>query len=421
MVASAATIKEEAKPDHPFFGLFHPRLAPKPYGLILQKGDRLAICGDSITEQKMYSRIMETYLTVCVPELEITARQYGWSGETAEGFLRRMTNDCLRFQPTIATTCYGMNDFKYRAYDEPNAQWYRERYTAVARAFKSVGARVVLGSPGCVDKIASWVKSANGTLEAQNLSLCAYRDIGIDIAAREKIRFADVFWPMYKAGFYGREQYGFSYTIAGKDGVHPGWAGHLVMAHSYLKAMGLDGSIGTLTVNLDKQTAQASSGHVVKGFTNGTLTVTSSRYPFCATGEINKDSSMRSGMSLVPFNQELNRFLLVVKKPAAKSYRVTWGTNTQVYAAAQLRAGVNLAADFAVNPFSAAFQKVDDAVAAKQNFETKQVKTVFHSKEAKADMASAVMKTELERDPLAAAIKTAFTPVTHTVTIEAQP
>jgi len=103
----------------PVLGLekFHPLDAPQPAKLLLKKGDRLAICGDSITEQKMYSRIMEDYLTVCVPELGITVRQYGWSGERAPGFLARMTNDCLRFHPTIATTCYGMNDHEYHAYE----------------------------------------------------------------------------------------------------------------------------------------------------------------------------------------------------------------------------------------------------------------------------------------------------------------
>ena len=76
----------EKKPDYLLFAKFEPVKAPAPAGLLLKQGDRLAICGDSITEQKMYSRIIETYLTVCVPELKITARQYGWSGETAEGF-----------------------------------------------------------------------------------------------------------------------------------------------------------------------------------------------------------------------------------------------------------------------------------------------------------------------------------------------
>src|SRR5881394_2466247 len=99
-------------------------------GLMLKRGDRLAICGDSITEQKMYSRIMEDYLTVCVPELDVTVRQYGWSGERAPGFLGRMTNDCLRFHPTVATTCYGMNDHEYRPYEERIGQTYREKSEA---------------------------------------------------------------------------------------------------------------------------------------------------------------------------------------------------------------------------------------------------------------------------------------------------
>jgi len=93
----------ELKPTNSFFVKFNPRKAPAPGPLLLKEGDRLAIIGDSITEQKMYSRLIETYLTACVPELKITARQFGWSGETAEGFLHRMTNDCLRFEPTVAT------------------------------------------------------------------------------------------------------------------------------------------------------------------------------------------------------------------------------------------------------------------------------------------------------------------------------
>jgi hypothetical protein len=94
----------ETKPDAAFFEKFQPVKAPAISGPALKKGDRLAICGDSITEQKLYSRIMEDYLTMCAPQLRVTVRQYGWSGEKVPGFLARMTNDCLRFNPTIATT-----------------------------------------------------------------------------------------------------------------------------------------------------------------------------------------------------------------------------------------------------------------------------------------------------------------------------
>ncbi len=100
----------ESLPSDPYFATYKPLKAPPTKTLLLKQGDRLAICGDSITEQKMYSRIIETYLTVCVPQLEVTIRQFGWSGEKAPGFLARMENDVLRFGPTIATTCYAMND-----------------------------------------------------------------------------------------------------------------------------------------------------------------------------------------------------------------------------------------------------------------------------------------------------------------------
>ena len=112
-------------PEGAFFEPFRPHLSVPNQELILREGDRLAICGDSITEQRMYSRIIETYLTVCVPDLRVSVRQFGWSGERAPGFLSRMTNDVLRFRPTIATTCYGMNDHRYQPFtaeigDGPN-------------------------------------------------------------------------------------------------------------------------------------------------------------------------------------------------------------------------------------------------------------------------------------------------------------
>ncbi|MCX5684611.1 MAG: hypothetical protein NT049_13110, partial [Planctomycetota bacterium] len=38
---------------------------------VLKKGDRLAVIGDSITEQKMYSKFIEDYVTMCTPEPDV--------------------------------------------------------------------------------------------------------------------------------------------------------------------------------------------------------------------------------------------------------------------------------------------------------------------------------------------------------------
>jgi lysophospholipase L1-like esterase len=423
----------EAKPSDPALAPFDPVRAPVNRGLILKKGDRLAICGDSITEQRMYSRIMEDYLTMCVPQLQVTVRQYGWSGERAPGFLGRMTNDCLRFKPTVATTCYGMNDHEYRPYEERIGQTYAKNSQAIIDGFKAAGARVIQGSPGCVGKMPSWVKSAAGSVQDLNLNLCNLRNIGIEVALKEKVRFADIFWPMMTAGVEAQKRFGPDFAIAGKDGVHPGWAGQTLMAYAFLKAMGLDGEVGTLKVDLKKGKMKASTGHEVISSNDGSFQIRSSRYPFCACengsnaaerypvcdkDDVTKDSSIRAAMQLIPFNRELNRFVLTARRGSAASYRVRWGNQEAVFSADQLAQGINLAEVFPANPFSDAFARVDAAVAAKQAFETKQIKDVFHGKQGKENMEEAVSRTEAERAPLANAIQAAMVPVLHTIRIE---
>jgi len=70
-----------------------------------------------------------------------------------------------------------------------------------------------------------------------------------------------------------------------------------------------------------------------------------------------------------------------------------------------------------VNPFSEAFKRVDDAVARKQAYETRQIKDLFHGLEGKADMEMTAALTEKVRTPLVDAIKTAFVPVRHTIAV----
>jgi hypothetical protein len=383
----------------------------------------------------MYSRLMEDYLTVCVPALKITVRQYGWSGEKAPGFLARMTNDCLRFKPTIATTCYGMNDHEYRPYEDSIGQKYRTNSQAIVRAFKAHQVRVIQGSPGCVGKVPSWGKHPDYTVMDLNLNLCNLRNIGIEVARKDRAGFADVFWPMLTAGLEAQKKYSTNYAIAGHDGVHPGWAGHTVMAYAFLKALGLNGEIGTFVVDLKRNKLKVSRGHELLSAQDGVFQIKSTRYPFCACAptepakdsyplcsedDPTKDSSIRSAMTLIPFNTELNRLTLVAKNAKPGVYKVTWGDESRTYTSDRLAHGVNLAEEFPENPFSAAFARVDAAVAARQAYETRQIKQSFRSKQAKADMEAVAAQTEKEREPLAQAIKAAFVPVTHTIKIEAQ-
>lgn len=420
-IAQFGPYEYEAKPENEAFRAFNPRKAPSAGDLLLKKGDRLAICGDSITEQKMYSRLIETYLTVCVPDLDIKVRQYGWSGETAQGFYNRMDLDCLTFKPTVATLAYGMNDSRYRPFDVNNGRWYEDYYSAIVKKFKENDVRVVVGSPGSAGKLATWVKSRVGNLEDHNQHLCALRDIALGIAVREDVRFADIFWPMYQAQILAPGQYNATeerpYEVAGKDGIHPDWAGQVIMAYAFLTAMGLDGDLGTIRIDLAGSKAEAMNGHSVLSFENGEAKIKSDRYPYCARGELDRDNSIRSGMTLIPFFEKLNRLTLIVEGAEGGEYEVTWGDVSKTFTGAQLKEGINLPREFPENPFCAAFDRVDQAVYAKQAYETEQVKKVFHSGDRKTRFPELVTETEAKRQPLADAIEAAFQPVEHTISI----
>ena len=391
--------------------------APQP---LLKKGDRLAICGDSITEQKQYSVLLETYLTACLPELEITCRQYGWSGEQAGGFLKRMKNDVLRFKPTIATTCYGMNDFRYVPFDEAIAEEFRKNQTAVIDAFQETGCRVVLGSSGIIDSVPDWVKSAKGTQQDLNLALAGFRNIGIEIAKVENVGFADLYRPMLLADHVAKKQYGPGFKVSGKDGVHPGWAGQVIMAYGFLKGLGVDGDLGSVTYDEATGKATAANGHEVLTAESGKITIRSTRLPFCpGPGAKDNDYSIRAGLALVPFDDELNRFIFRITSPESASYTVTWGEQSRTYTAKELDSGVNLAKDFENNPLLPPFQKIRDAVAKKQEYETRQIKTLVHGPEGAADLEATFALTEKARAPLEMAISAVKKPADHVITVAA--
>lgn len=392
--------------------------APAP-SVTLEKGDRLAICGDSITEQKMYSVLIETYVTACLADLNITCRQYGWSGEQASGFLARMDNDVLRFKPTVATTCYGMNDFRYAPFDEAIATEYRDNQTKIARKFKEAGTRYVLGSSGIIDSVPAWVKSAKGTKKDLNLSLSKFRNVALEVAQAESVGFADVYRPALLADYEAKKKFGEGFQVTGKDGVHPGWAGQAIMAYAFLKGLGVDGDLGSIIYDDSAGAAKASGGHEVLSTIGGKIAIRSTSLPFApGSGATDNDASLRAGMALVPFDTELNRFLLKISNPKTKSYKVTWGTETKTFTSEQLRDGINLAAEFQDNPLVAPFKAIQAAVTAKQTYETKQIKSLVHGKEGEADMEGTFATTEKERADFVDKLEKTVHPVEHTLMIE---
>ena len=391
----------------------------------LQSGDRLAICGDSITQYKIYSVYIEDYLLMCQPAPALQAMQFGLGGETSPKFLIRMQGDVLPFKPSVATLFYGMNDGGYVESDPAKLDAYRKAMTDVVKALKGNGTRfIVVGSPGVVDT----TTFRRNDPAVYNKTLADLGAIAKEVAAQQGAVFADVHAVMETAMQQTKAKYGPTYRFAGPDGIHPEANGHIAIAYAFLKALGCSGEIGTITVDLRGNTATGTDGQKIVSMQNGSVAVESMRYPFCFHGDPSKPDSTRGTIEFIPFNQDLNRYLLVVKNATASKLNITWGAQSKVFSSADLEKGINLAVEFPDNPFSAPFAKVEAAILHQQTFESSlpgMLRSVtdwgsqFPDQQTTFDqMRQSVLGMD---DSMKKASATAVAPVSHTIKIEPAP
>jgi hypothetical protein len=184
-----------------------------------------------------------------------------------------------------------------------------------------------------------------------------------------------------------------------------------MMATAYLKALGLDGDLGTVEVDLAAGSVQAKNGQAASRRPDGAYALRSDRLP-CAfePGDVAKDNTLAAGLALSDFQNRFNRLTLKVVGVKGAQVKVSWGEQSKVFAVADLARGINLAAEFPQGPTKPAFDKIWKAVGDKQAYETKQIKTLFRGKEAKTDMEAVVKASEVEHAKFVAALAAAYAP-----------
>jgi lysophospholipase L1-like esterase len=392
----------------------------------LRAGDVVAICGDSITEQSLYSAFIEAYLLACQPISGIRTHQFGLSGETSWEFLNRIESDVLPFRPTVATTCYGMNDGGYGPVDPQRQVAYRRATSEIVQRLKRSGVRlIVVGSPGAVDSDSFdrhgpiWTNAE----EYSQRTLRGLAEIAREVAAEQGVRYADVHGLFCEVMEKAKAKFGPRYHVAGADGVHPAANGHLIIAYAFLKALGCDGNIGTFTVDLSGKQATLSEGHRLVSFVDDKVEIESTRYPFCFYGDRTDPESTRGILEVLPFNAELNRLQLIVTGASSSQVKLTWGKCSKIFDAEELTKGVNLAAEFLDNPFSGPFKAVENAVSKQQQYEATGARGLWRSlTEGWRQQDSSWDDATLERvRELEAAARASVKPVTHTLTITPVP
>ena len=365
---------------------------------------------------------------MCQPVRGVRTIQCGWGGTTAPHFAVHMKDGVQAFSPTVATICYGMNDGAMAPPSPNNEAQFREGLKQVIDNFQTGGTRtVIVGSPGAVDSF--YFKGHTATADVYNGTLGRLAGVAKEVAAAKGMPFADLHAPMMESMVKTKAARGQNFAVFGEaDGVHSTPNGHLVMAYAFLKAMGFDGNIGTITYDAASGTAGATEGHRVVSSKDGEVTIESTRYPYCFTyGNQHPAGPTASVLPYLSFNEELNRYMLVVRNLKSAKARITWGGESREFTAAQLEKGINLAAEFLDNPFVPAFDAVNKAVIAKNDFEIMAV-TFYMGQKMPDLMAMLPAKSASFKEVdagfhdidagLQEACASAVKPVTHSIKIE---
>ena len=223
-----------------------------PGNFYLRDGDRVVFYGDSITDQRLYTTFVETYVVTRFPRLKVSFVHSGWGGDRVTGggggpIDVRLRRDVITYRPSVMTIMLGMNDASYRAYDAQIFNTYAEGYRHILSVVKSAlpGIRVTLIQPSPFDDVTRPPQFDGG----YNAVLVRYGEFVKQVGEREGLTVADMNTPVVAALEKAKAA---DADLAQKivpDRVHPGPGGHLLMAEALLKAWNAPATVTTVEID----------------------------------------------------------------------------------------------------------------------------------------------------------------------------
>lgn len=398
----------------------------------LTKESRIALVGENMMEHKDFGRFFETYLVACTGLKGIRVHQFGGENETAARFVKRMEEDTAFFKPDVTITFFGTHDSGFRKHDKKRQDEYIAALTSVIRFYRGLGSRVIVASPYSVDPN-FFRPRQKGEAEAVNNTFQLFSQAAYETAIAEKVGFLDVFHPFADYTRKGKEKFGASYHLAGNTGANPWWNGQMVIAYLYLKKLGFGKEpVADIVLDMNGKESAVSAGHTIVEAKEKALTIKSERYPYCFRYHQPLPKKVNPGdirflFQFLPFHQDLNMFRLRVTNLTTPKAKVQWGKDTKEFTKEQLEQGINLAEIFTNNPFSGAFEKVQEAVRNKQSYEYRMYRSykalqndairLGISEKGKAAFATVIEEMRDRYEPIAKRVDDAVVPVTHTITV----
>jgi lysophospholipase L1-like esterase len=205
----------------------------------LQEGDRVVFYGDSITDQRLYTTFAETYVVTRFPKLDVTFVHSGWGGDRVTGggggpIDVRIWRDILPYNPTVVTIMLGMNDGRYRAFDQTFFDEFSTGFKHIVDTLKRQlpGVRITAIVPSPYDDVTRPPTFEGG----YNQVLLKYGEYLKQLAADQKLAIADLNTDMVAALQKANAADPATAAKILPDRVHPAAGGHLLMAEALLKS-----------------------------------------------------------------------------------------------------------------------------------------------------------------------------------------
>ncbi|MCM8543293.1 MAG: SGNH/GDSL hydrolase family protein [Lentisphaeraceae bacterium] len=114
--------------------------------------DVIVLSGDSITHQCMYTQYIENFLYTRYHDKKLHLFNSGISGDKAIDLLNRFEEDLAFQKPKWVTILLGMNDGRYKNFEQENFDTYKQDMIEIVERIKGLGAVPVLMTPTMFDQ-----------------------------------------------------------------------------------------------------------------------------------------------------------------------------------------------------------------------------------------------------------------------------
>jgi lysophospholipase L1-like esterase len=313
----------------------------------IKDGDRIVFYGDSITDQRLYTTFVETYIVTRFPSLDVSFVHSGWGGDRVTGggggpIDKRLARDVFAYKPTVVTVMLGMNDASYQPFKQQTFDVYAKGYQHLVESIKSQfpDVRLTLIQPSPYDDVTRKPNFGDG----YNQVLLRYGEFVKELAHKDGATVADLNTSVVAALKKAMEIDPARANELIRDRVHPGQGGQLLMAEALLKAWNAPAVVSTVELDTAADKVVKQDNTKVENLkANGTVSWTQldSALPMPITL---RDPVIALAVKASDVEQALNQQTLKVSGLTAPKYElIIDGKDVVELTKDELASGVNLA------------------------------------------------------------------------------